>query len=104
MVKNKNKIIAQKYTDTFNMANRDRYSVQQDPNESDQDYLNRIKQIESQPYDANIFKEKATNEGNLKLMANLRNSLRDELKITEIVKTFQPEEGICASKILNFST
>ena len=92
IVKNKNKNIAQQYTDTFNMANRDRYSVQQDPNESDQDYLNRIKQIESQPYDVNIFKEKATNEGNLKLMANLRNSLRDEVKITEIVKSFVPEE------------
>ena len=92
IVKNKNKNIVQQYTDTFNMANRDRYSVQQDPNESEQDYLNRIKQIESQPYDVNIFKEKATNEGNLKLMSNLRNSLRDEVKITEIVKSFVPEE------------
>ena len=92
IVKNKNKNIAQQYTDTFNMANRDRYSVQQDPNESEQDYLNRIKQIESSPYDANIFKEKAANEGNLKLMSNLRKSLRDEVKITEIVKSFQPEE------------
>jgi len=91
-VKNKNKEITQKYTDTFNMANRDRYSVQQDINESEKDYLDRIKQIESQPYDPNIFKEKAANEGNLKLKANLRNSLRDEVKITEIVKTFKPEE------------
>ena len=43
------------------MANRDLYSVQQDPNEDDQEYLNRIKVIESSPYDANIFKEKAIN-------------------------------------------
>ena len=91
-VKNKNKEITQKYTDTFNMANRDRYSVHQDINESEEDYLNRIKQIESQPYDPTIFKEKAANEGNLKLKDNLRNSLRDEVKITEIVKTFTPEE------------
>ena len=91
-VKNKNKEITQKYTDTFNMANRDRYSVQQDINESEKDYLDRIKQIESQPYDPTIFKEKATNEGNLNLKDNLRNSLRDEVKITEIVKTFTPEE------------
>jgi hypothetical protein len=92
ILKNKNKEITQKYTDTFNMANRDRYSVQQDINESEEDYLNRIKQIEATPYDPNIFKEKATNEGNLKLKVNLRNSLRDEVKITEIVKTFKPEE------------
>jgi hypothetical protein len=91
-VKNKNKEITQKYTDTFNMANRDRYSVQQDINESEKDYLDRIKQIESQPYDPTIFKEKEANEGNMKLKENLRNSLRDEVKITEIVKTFTPEE------------
>jgi hypothetical protein len=88
----KNKEITQKYTDTFDIANRDRYSVQQDINESEEDYLNRIKQIESQPYDPTIFKEKAVNEGNLNLMSNLRNSLRDEIKITEIVKTFTSEE------------
>jgi hypothetical protein len=58
-VNNSNKDITRKYTDTFNMANRDRYAVQQDPNEADNDYLNRIKQIEATPYDPNIFKEKA---------------------------------------------
>jgi len=91
-VNNKNKETTRKYTETFNMANRDRYSVQQDPNEDDQDYINRIKQIETATYDPNIFKEKAANEGNLKLMSNLRNSLRDEVKITEIVKTFDAQE------------
>ena len=40
------------------MANRDRHSVQQDPNEDDQEYFKRIKVIESSPYDPNIFKEK----------------------------------------------
>ena len=87
-----NEDITRKYTDTFNMANRDRYSVQQDPNEDDQAYLNRIKVIESAQYDPKFFKEKAANEGNLKLMTNLRNSLRDEVKISEIVKSFGAEE------------
>jgi hypothetical protein len=91
-VKILNKDITQRYTDKFNMANRDRYSVQQDPNEGDTDYLTRIKQIESLQYDPDVFKEKAANEGNLKLMSNLRNSLRDEVKISEIVKAFQPED------------
>jgi hypothetical protein len=91
-VKNLNKDITRKYTETFNMTNRDRYSVQQDPNEDDTVYLNCIKQIESQPYDPNIFKEKVVNEGNLLLMSNLRNSLRDDVKISEIVTSFSPEE------------
>ena len=57
------------------MTNHDRYSVQQDPNESDQDYLARIKTIESLHHDPDTFKEKTVNEGNLKLMSNLRHSL-----------------------------
>jgi hypothetical protein len=78
-VKNKIKETTQKYTHIFNITNRDRYSVQQDINESEEDYLNRIKQIESQPYDPTILKEKTVNEGNLLLMTNLRNSSRDEV-------------------------
>ena len=91
-VDNKNKEITKKYTETFNMANRDRYSIQQEPYESDTDYLTRIAKIETSPYDPKVFKEKAAHEGNKQLMANLRNSLRDEVKISEIVKSFGPEE------------
>jgi hypothetical protein len=88
----KNKDTTKRYTDTFNMANRDRYSVQQDPTETDKDYLIRIKNLEKDVYNPDIFLEKAKNEGNLKLMSNLRESLRDEVKITEIVKTFDAQE------------
>ncbi len=91
-VDNRNREITKKYTETFNMTNRDRYSIQQEPYESDADYITRISKIEGSPYDANIFKERATNEGNKQLMTNLRNSLRDEVKISEIVKSFSPEE------------
>jgi hypothetical protein len=91
-VNNKNNDITRKYTETFNMANRDRYSVQQDPNEDDQEYIDRIKKIETNTFDPNIYKEKSTNEGNLKLMTNLRKSLRDEVKISEIVKKINTEE------------
>ena len=87
-VNNNNKDITERYTDTFNMANRDRYSVQQDPTEADQDYLDRIKILEKDVYNPDLFLEKAKNEGNLKLMSNLRESLRDEVKISEIVKNF----------------
>ena len=91
-VDNRNKEITKKYTETFNIANRDRYSIQQDPYESDADYIARISKIEASPYDPNVFKQRAANEGNKQLMANLRNSLRDEVKISEIVKSFSPEE------------
>ena len=74
------------------MANRDRYSVQQDATEGDQDYLDRIKKLEKDIYNPDLFKEKAANEGNLKFMTNLRKSLRDEVKISGIVKSFDAAE------------
>ncbi len=59
-VNNKNKKTTRKYTETFNMANRDRYSVQQDPNEDDQEYIYRIKKIEKTTYDNRIKKIETT--------------------------------------------
>ena len=89
---NENKKIVQKYEETFNILNRNRNSVKQDPNESDQDYITRIKSLETLPLDKDIFKDKVALEGSRKLMTNLRNVLRDEVKISEIVKSFGPQE------------
>ena len=87
-----NKKIVQKYEETFNILNRNRNSVKQDPNESDQDYITRIKSLETLPLDKDIFKDKVALEGSRKLMTYLRNVLRDEVKISEIVKSFGPQE------------
>ena len=56
-VTNVNKPIVKKYEEAFNIANRNRYQVQQDPHESDQDFLNRIQSLEQFPFDENIFKD-----------------------------------------------
>jgi hypothetical protein len=42
--------------------------------------------------DKDIFKDKMALEGSRKLMTNLRNVLRDEVKISEIVKSIGPQE------------
>ena len=87
-----NKDAIKNYEDTFNLLNRNRNSVKQDPNESDTDYIARIKSLEALPLDKSIFKEKAELEGSRKLMTNLRNVLRDEAKISDIVKSFGSQE------------
>jgi hypothetical protein len=107
---NKNKDAIQNYEDTFNLLNRNRNSVKQDPNESDRDYIARIKSLESLPLDKSIYKEKAELEGSRKLMTNLRNVLRDEAKISDtrgvriLYKSYrsphhdrdEPEAAVCA--------
>jgi hypothetical protein len=81
------------YQDTFNIMNKNRYQVTQDPTETDADFIKRIQSLESLAFDKNIFKDRAATEGNKKFMKNLKDITRDEVKIGEIVKSFSsPEE------------
>jgi hypothetical protein len=81
------------YQDTFNIMNKNRYQVTQDPTETDADFIKRIQSLESLAFDKNIFKDRAATEGNKKFMKNLKDITRDEVKISEIVKSFtSPEE------------
>ncbi len=81
MNQNKNKASIKNYEETFDIFNHNRNSVKLDPNEGDQEYIDRIKSLEKLTLDKNIYKEKATLEGSRKLMTNLRNVLRDKAKI-----------------------
>jgi hypothetical protein len=85
---NANRPIIKQYEDTFNTLNRNRNSVSQEPNESDDEYLKRIRSLETLTYDPNIFQAKTSNEENKKFMTNLRNVVRDEVRISDIVKAF----------------
>jgi hypothetical protein len=88
---NKEKLKA--YQDTFNIMNKNRYQVTQDPTETDADFIKRIKSLESLPFDPTIFKDRASTEGNKKFMKNLKDITRDEVQISTIVKSFpSPEE------------
>jgi hypothetical protein len=88
-----NKKIMKEYQDTFNIMNKNRYQVTQDPNETDADFIKRIESLEKLAFDKNIFKDRAATEGNKKFMKNLKDITRDEIKISEIVKSFtSPEE------------
>jgi hypothetical protein len=60
---NDNKAAIKNYEETFNILNRNRNSVKQDPNEGDQEYINRIKSLEALKLDKSIYKEKAELEG-----------------------------------------
>lgn len=81
------------YQDTFNIMNKNRYQVTQDPNETDTDFIQRIDSLEKMAFDPTIFKDRAATEGNSKFMKNLKDITRDEVKISEIVKSFSlPEE------------
>jgi hypothetical protein len=88
-----NKKKMKEYQDTFNIMNKNRYQVTQDPTETDADFIKRIDSLEKMVFDKTIFKDRAATEGNKKFMKNLKDITRDEIKISEIVKSFpSPEE------------
>ena len=89
----KNKQILKGYEDTFNIMNKNRYQITQDPTETDASYLNSIESLEKLEFDPTIFKDRAAIEGNKKFMKNLKDITRDEIKISAIVNSFtSPEE------------
>jgi hypothetical protein len=80
--------------DTFNIMNKNRYQVTQDPNETDTDFIKRIQSFETLAFDKNIFKDRAATEGNRKFMNNLKDVIRDDIKISKIVKSFPSAEEV----------
>ena len=84
----KNKQIVQKYEEGFNLANRGRYQVTQDPNETDEEYIKRIQSLELMPFDRTIFEERAATKNILKFQNNLKELVRNEIIIGEIVRNY----------------
>jgi len=68
--------------------------MKQDPNETDADYITRIKSLASLPFDKNIFKDRAQTQGNQKFMKNFKEMTRDEIIFSEIVKSFPVAEEV----------
>jgi hypothetical protein len=68
------------------------YSVKQEPHELEQDYIRRIKQLDSMKYDHKLFADKSSLENNKQLMKNLKEVISDDIKISEIVKSYGNDE------------
>ena len=47
-----------------------RINIQQDPNESEEDFRNRLQALEKEKFDVNIYQDKAQGEQNKRLSEN----------------------------------
>jgi hypothetical protein len=89
IVQKKNKDIAKEYGEKFNLLNWQQQQVGQQPNESDDAYIKRLKDLENLKADPNIYKQKAINENVNKLKINLKQIVKDDLKIEQIAADFR---------------
>ncbi len=81
-----NKKVAKKYEDVFNEQNKNLYSVKQEPYESEEAYIQRIKQLDTMKYDPTLYANRAAAENSKELMTNLKQIINDDAKISEIIK------------------
>ncbi len=81
-----NKKVAKKYEDVFNEQNKNLYSVKQEPYESEEPYIKRIKQLDPMKYDPTLYENRAVTENSKEFMNNLKQVINDDAKISEITK------------------
>ena len=87
-IRDENKQLVKDYGEKFNILNRDRTSITKQPNETDEQYFQRIKDLEATTVDPNIYKDRANLEEIKKLKKNLKDILKDPSKIEDIIKSF----------------
>jgi hypothetical protein len=89
-----NKEVVKKYEGVFNEQNKNLYSVEQEPYESEEDYIRRIKQLDDMKYDPTLYKNRAAEENSKELMTNLKQVINDDTKISEIIKIIDEPKAI----------
>ena len=89
-----NKKVARKYEDMFNEQNKNLYSVNQEPFESERDYIRRIKQLDDMKYDPKLYENRVAVENSKELMQNFKQIINDNAKISEIIKIIGDPKAI----------
>lgn len=88
-----------KYKETLQAVNRDKLNtLEREPNESDTDYLQRMKNKEAELFDTNLYQEKANLEQMGKFKINLKKIIRRDEIIDNVVKSFSGEQIFLINK------
>ena len=94
-----NKENLQKYKEDLKVLNTGRMNfLEREPNESEAQFLTRMKNIETERYDTNLHQDKARLEQVVRLKLNLKNIIRKDEIIENIVKSFTAEQIFLINK------
>ena len=83
---------AKLYEEGLKQANPNRLFLQQQPNESSDDYIKRIQTIEDEKFDITIHGDKAVLSNIRKFKTNLKQLIREPSLIENVLKSFTPDE------------
>jgi len=88
-----------KYQEELKILNTGRMNfLEREPNESEAEFLTRMKNIEVERYDTNLNQEKAKLEQVVRLKLNLKNIIRKDEIIENIVKSFTGDQIFLINK------
>jgi len=97
-VNSRNREEVLKYEQSLNLINRNRLNLQQQPNESEYEYYNRLREIERTKYDPVLYKQYAENEQTKTLKTHLNSLFADTTFKEEILSNLTPEDKFIINK------
>lgn len=87
-----------KYRDSLITQNQSLYMDSQQPNETDDEYLNRMKAVETEQYDMDLYRDRIELEQTQILKKNLRQLFNKDDLIENIIKSFKPDQKFIINK------
>ena len=93
-----NQAILSVYERELNQSNRNRLNLQQQPNESEAEYYQRLKELQTEKYDPALYRQRAITQNTTELKGKLGNLFKDTSFKEEILKTLSDEDKFLLNK------
>jgi hypothetical protein len=86
------------YERELNQANRNRLNLQQQPNESEAEYYQRLKELQTEKYDPILYRQRAITQNTTELKEKLGDLFKDTSFKEDILKTLSDEDKFLLNK------
>lgn len=98
LIPEKNREEINKYEQSLLQHNRSRLNIQQQPNESDMEYYQRLREVERTKMDPVLYKQYSINKVSKELKPKLGNLFKDEGQIEEVIKSLSENDKFIVNK------
>lgn len=98
LIPEKNREEIAKYEQSLLQHNRSRLNIQQQPNESDMEYYQRLREVERTKMDPTLYKQYSINKVSKELKPKLGNLFKDEGQIEEVIKSLSENDKFIVNK------
>ena len=98
LIPERNRKEVAKYEQSLLQHNRNRLNLQQQPNESDMEYYQRLREVERTKMDPVLYKQYSINKVSKELKPKLGNLFKDEGQIEEVIKSLSENDKFIVNK------